>query len=121
MEQQLSNASASPSEPHPLQRVWNILEEFRKLQSDLPVKVAYLFACIAANPGISISELQKQANIEQSTCSRSVAVLSEWQNHEKPGFGLIWTEEDPTERRRKLVHLTEKGEELAATLANMLR
>ncbi|MCD6005080.1 MarR family winged helix-turn-helix transcriptional regulator [Halomonas sp. IOP_6] len=104
-----------------MQRVWDIVEEFRKLESDLPVKVAYLFAYIAANPGISISELQKQTNIEQSTCSRSVAVLSEWQTAEKPGLGLVWTEEDPEERRRKLAYLTEKGEKLAATLANMLR
>jgi len=119
MQQQLSNAS--PSEITPMQRALNIVEEFRKLQSDLPLQIASLFTYIAANPGISMKELQEQTNTAQSTCSRSVAALSEWQNHEKPGFGLIWMEEDPEERRRKLVHLTEKGEKLAATLAKMLR
>lgn len=119
MEHQLS--SLTPSERISMQCALDIVEEFRKLQSDLPLQIASLFTYIAANPGISMKELQEQTNTAQSTCSRSVAVLAEWQNHEKPGFGLIWMEEDPGERRRKLVHLTEKGEKLAANLAKMLR
>jgi DNA-binding MarR family transcriptional regulator len=118
MEHQLS--SLPLSERVSIQRVLDVMVEFSKLQFDLPLKTVSLFAYVAASPGISMNELRKQTNTKQSTFSRSIAVLSEWQEHEKPGFGLIWTEEDPGERRRKLVHLTDKGEELAATLSDIL-
>ncbi|MCW4147917.1 MarR family winged helix-turn-helix transcriptional regulator [Halomonas sp. 18H] len=104
-----------------LRRALSVIQEFRQIQSDMPIKTASLFTHVAANPGISMSELRKQTDITQATFSRTIAVLSEWQEHDKPGFGLIWTEEDPKERRKKLIHLTEKGEELAATIGDILR
>lgn len=103
-----------------LQRALAAVEEFRKLHPDLPMTVASLFTYVAANPGVSMDELRKQTNTKQATCSRTIAVLSEWQEYDKPGFGLVWTEADPKERRKKLVHLTEMGEELAVTLDNIL-
>lgn len=104
-----------------MRRTRGIFQEFRELQSDMTITTASLFAYIAAHPGISMGELSKQTNTKQSTCSRTVAVLSEWQKYEVPGFGLVWSEDDPTERRRKLIHLTDKGEEFAAILADYAR
>ncbi|WP_143005151.1 MarR family winged helix-turn-helix transcriptional regulator [Billgrantia gudaonensis] len=104
-----------------MRRILGVAQEFRELQSDFPLQIAALFAYVAANPGISMDELRERTNTKQSTCSRSISVLSEWQEYDKRGFGLVWTEEDPTERRRNLVPLTEKGEELAATLSDIVR
>jgi DNA-binding MarR family transcriptional regulator len=104
-----------------LRRALSVIQEFRQIHSDMTFKMASLFTYIAANPGISMHELRKQTDTKQATCSRTIAVLSEWEEHDKPGFGLVWTEEDPKERRKKLIHLTEKGEELAATIGDILR
>lgn len=121
MENLTSSSNRSTSEKIALRRTQSILQEFRELQSDMTVKTASIFAYIAANPGISISELREQTNTKQSTCSRTVALLSEWETYEAPGFSLVWTEEDPQERRKKLVHLTDKGEEFAALLSDYVR
>tara|TARA_R110001599_G_scaffold332022_1_gene547075 strand:- start:1804 stop:2217 length:414 start_codon:yes stop_codon:yes gene_type:complete len=121
MENQTASTGLSVSEKICMRRTLSVLREFQELHPDLPLQTASLFAYVAANPGISMHELRKQTDTQQSTCSRSISVLSEWQEHEKPGYGLVWTEIDPRERRRKLVHLTDKGEELAATLADIVR
>lgn len=121
MENHTTTTSLNISEKICMRRTLGVLQEFRELHPDLPVQTASLFAYVAANPGISMNELRTQTDTKQSTCSRSISVLSEWQEHEKPGYGLVWTEIDPRERRRKLIHLTDKGEELAATLADIVR
>lgn len=121
----MENLTAVPSQPTidktAIRRALGIFQEFRNLQPTMPIKTASIFTYIAANPGISMGELSKQTNTKQSTCSRIVAVLSEWEKYEVPGFGLVWTEDDPKERRRKLIHLTDVGEEFAAILAKYAR
>lgn len=104
-----------------MRRALSVVQLFRELQSDLPLQTASMFAVIAANPGISIKELINQTGSSQSTVSRTISVLSQWQEVDKPGYDLVWTKEDPHERRRKLVFLTEKGEEFAAELADIIR
>ncbi|APX94919.1 hypothetical protein BWR19_06270 [Halomonas sp. 1513] len=104
-----------------MRRALSVVQFFRELDSDLPLQTASLFVHIAASPGISIKQLIEQTGSRQSTVSRTIAVLSQWQEVDKPGFGLVWTKEDPRERRRKLVFLTDKGEEFAAELADIIR
>nr|WP_245986670.1 hypothetical protein [Azospirillum thermophilum] len=45
----------------------------------------------------------------QSSASRNVAALSRWHSFGKAGLDLVQAQEDPRERRRKIVTLTEKG------------
>ncbi|SDL08274.1 DNA-binding transcriptional regulator, MarR family [Franzmannia pantelleriensis] len=104
-----------------MRRALSVVQLFRELQSDLPLQTASLFVHIAANPGISIKQLIEETGGRQATISRTISVLSKWQEVDKPGFGLVWTKEDPHERRRKLVFLTDKGEEFAAELADIIR
>lgn len=39
----------------------------------------------------------------------------------KPGLDLVYTQEDPSERRRKLARLTAKGEELVSLVVDSVR
>lgn len=121
----MQNLTAAPSQSTSdkitMRRALGIFQEFRNLQPTMPIKTASIFTYIAANPGISMCELCEKTHIKQSTCSRTVAVLSEWEKYEVPGFGLVWTEDDPKERRKKLIHLTDMGEEFAAILSGYFR
>lgn len=89
--------------------VVQVLEAFRTLDPDLPIQYALSFMTIAQSEGISIGELAERLGIAQSSASRNVAALSRWHSFGKAGLDLVQAQEDPRERRRKIVTLTEKG------------
>ncbi|PWC39330.1 MarR family transcriptional regulator [Azospirillum sp. TSO35-2] len=89
--------------------VVQVLEAFRKLDPDLPIQYALSFMTIAQSEGISIGELAERLGIAQSSASRNVAALSRWHSFGKAGLDLVQAQEDPRERRRKIVTLTDKG------------
>lgn len=93
-----------------------VLEALRKLDPDMPIQYALSFLTLAQNEGMSMGELSARLGIAQSSASRNVAALSRWHSFGKPGHDLVVAEEDPRERRRKLVRLTEKGHALIEEL-----
>ena len=97
-----------------------VLEEFRKLDPDLPIQYALSFLTLAENEGISMRELAERLGIAQSSASRNVAALSKWHSFGKPGLDLVQAEEDPRERRRKIISLTPKGHALIVTLRDLM-
>lgn len=95
--------------PDAVLTVARVLEAFRTLDPDLPIQYALSFITIAQNEGMSIGELAERLGIAQSSASRNVAALSRWHSFGKAGFDLVQAQEDPRERRRKVVTLTDKG------------
>lgn len=96
--------------------VIQVLEAFRKLDPDLPIQYALSFMTIAQSEGISIGELAERLGIAQSSASRNVAALSRWHSFGKAGLDLVQAQEDPRERRRKIVTLTDTGRVFLADL-----
>lgn len=107
--------------PDEVTTVVHVLEAFRKLDPDLPIQYALSFMTIAQSEGISIGELAERLGIAQSSASRNVAALSKWHSFGKAGLDLVQAQEDPRERRRKIVTLTDQGraflEELRAIVS----
>ena len=66
----------------------HVLEEFRKLDPDLPIQYALSFLTLAENEGMSMRELAERLGIAQSSASRNVAALSKWHSFGKPGLDL---------------------------------
>lgn len=99
-----------------LVQIFKAIEEFRGVDPEMPAQGAALFLYSAIYPGCTMTDLQKSLGMTQSSCSRNVSALSEWHRLEKPGHGLLAATPDPMERRRKIVRLTEKGEQLAVSL-----
>ena len=56
----------------------------------------------------------------QSSSSRNVAALSEWHWLKRPGAGLVKSEADPYEMRRKVITLLPKGKRVAEALVNIM-
>ncbi|GGF32889.1 hypothetical protein GCM10011611_43830 [Aliidongia dinghuensis] len=102
--------------PDEITLVVRVLEEFRRLDPDLPIQYALSFLTIAQREGMSMGELAQHLGIAQSSASRNIAALSKWHSFGKAGHDLVEAHEDPRERRRKLVKLTPKGQRLVEIL-----
>jgi len=97
-----------------------LLEEFRKVDPDMPIQMAAAFLVVANNEGVTMKELGDKLGISQSSCSRNVAALSKVHRLNKPGHDLVYAIEDPAERRRKIVFLTPKGKRVAESIVGIL-
>jgi len=100
--------------------VIRVLEEFRRLDADMPIQYALSFLTIAQNEGLSMGDLAQRLDIAQSSASRNIAALSKWHSFGKEGHELVEAHEDPRERRRKLVSLTARGKNLIAVLKSIV-
>lgn len=96
--------------------VIRVLEEFRRFDPDMPIQYALSFLTIAEHEGLSMGELAQRLDIAQSSASRNIAALSRWHSFGKAGHDLVEAMEDPRERRRKIVSLTQAGHRLVAAI-----
>lgn len=92
-----------------LAKVTAIVRAFQQLNMELPMQQAAALLYIAANEGCMVLDMANATGMTQSAASRNIAALGKWARYGKPGLELIRTEEDPMERRRKLLYLTPKG------------
>jgi DNA-binding MarR family transcriptional regulator len=102
-----------------LGRLLAVIEEFRKLDAEMPAQTIGTLLCVAVEPGISVSELAKRLNLKRSAASRNVAALSAQRSKSsasRKGYGLIAYKDDPDDSRRWTLHLTEKGEQFVAVI-----
>lgn len=116
-----TNPGTAVWHPETLDPLVRVLEALRTLDPDLPIQYALSFLTIAQNEGLSIRELSERLGIAQSSASRNVAALSKWHSFGKAGHDLVQAEEDPRERRRKIITLTDRGRELAAQLSDLIQ
>lgn len=116
-----TNPGTAAWHPETLDPLVRVLEALRTLDPDLPIQYALSFLTIAQNEGLSIRDLSERLGIAQSSASRNVAALSKWHSFGKAGHDLVQAEEDPRERRRKIITLTERGRELATQLSELIQ
>src|SRR4051794_41435723 len=91
----------------PISSTIMILNEFRKLDPELPTQMALVLMLIAQKPGISFKELVQQTDLGKSSVSRHVAALSE-----QYGKGLVTFWEDPMDRRGERAGAPRHGHDL---------
>lgn len=104
----------------PLSQLLTVIERFREMDTEMQTQTVAVFLCVAKSPmPVRMSVIADETGLAQSSISRNVALLSQWSRHQVKGQGLLEAYEDPTERRRKLVRLTKKGEKFAKSIADM--
>lgn len=104
-----------------LRRLIQFIKEVRAVAPDMPAQTIETLLTIAVYPNLSMNELIKKTGLSQSSCSRNVAYLSPLHRAGKQGIDLVKAYEDPEDRRRKLVMLSEKGQQLTLTLARKIQ
>jgi len=69
---------------------------------------------------LEVSAIADRLGISTSASSRNVAALGDWHRLQKTGYQLVTTKLDPSDRRRKAVVLTRKGETVINQLLEKL-
>lgn len=96
------------------------LARLRDLHEDMTLLQAMTFLCVAANPGIQQRGLYDKLDMEDSSASRTLALLSDVGARGFAGLDLIKAKIDPQDRRMRLLSLTPKGARLMDDLAKTL-
>lgn len=92
------------------------LEEMRKLDPEIQAQTISCFLMVVIHPGITMKDIGERVGISQASTSRNIAALSKVHRLNRPGHDLVVATEDPVERRRKVVYLTDKGKRVAESL-----
>ena len=99
-----------------LGRLLEALELFRVLDREVPAQVISTFLYVASHNPCHKQALEQDLGFTTASASRNTAWLSDQHRLKKPGLGLIHKYKDPSNNRRVLLALTEKGEELSERL-----
>lgn len=102
----------------PLRRFIMAVEEFRKLNPAMQTQQVLVFALVAeaGDRGVYQRDLADKLGLVKSAISFNCAMLGDYDVKGKPGYGLVYSVEDPTNRRAKIVYLTPKGKRMAQSI-----
>lgn len=99
-----------------LAKFYACIEEMRKIDPEMQAHTINIFVMVCMNPGITMKDLGNRLGVSQATMSRNIAALGKVHRLNRPGYDLLQAEEDPVERRRKVVNLTAKGKRVKESL-----
>ncbi len=107
-----------------LYRLVRLMEAVRTVHPEMPAQMVSTFLWAAIQPRITMRELAERVGVSQSSMSRNVAALSpdgvvRAGAVYREGFGLVVTEDDPNDLRRKIVTLTARGTRLATQISEV--
>jgi DNA-binding MarR family transcriptional regulator len=113
-----------PEEKRNLEHLIGLLDNFRKLDTEMPIQHVVSFLNIALNEekedGFSVQDLENLIHLSQSATSRNVQALSKWFKPNIPGHDLVESYENPMDRRKKVVRLNAKGRSMATNVLRFL-
>lgn len=98
-----------------------IIERFREIDGEMQAQAMAVLMKVAKSPlPIRMHDIAIELGLSQSTISRNVAYLGDWNRRKEAGHKLLEAYEDPAERRRKLVRLTAKGRRFVKSLNEII-
>ena len=103
-------------------RVYQLIDKFRSLNGEIQAQTMQTFLYVGMSPDrdVPMQEMGKALGLSQASISRNVSFFSKINRHRSKGVGLLGSREDPKERRRKVVYLTNKGSMFMADLVGIL-
>ena len=103
------------------QKLLKAVEHFRLIDGGMHAQAMSIFLFVAAHhpKPIAMQTIAKEIGVSQASVSRNVALLSSTTRYRTKGPNLLNAEEDPEERRCKLVTLTAKGTSFMKALSEI--
>lgn len=92
-----------------LYKLYKAIEEIRKIDPEMQAHTINIFLIVCITPNVTMKALGERLGVANATMSRNIAALGKTHRLNRPGYDLCVAEEDPVERRRKVVNLTAKG------------
>lgn len=115
-------APSNSGEMNKLLSTMNLITE--AMGSDVSVERVRIFTAIAkhclVNGKADQNELARELEILVPTMSRNVGALSDAGDRGREALGLVEVRFDPLDRRRRMLTLSTKGEQLVKKLNNVL-
>ena len=105
-----------------VRKALRFLEEFKKLDPEMPLQQAITFieVALANGEGISVSDLAVRVGNATSSTSRNVAILGDYGRGKSPALQVLKAVTNPLDRRSQLVKLTPKGERVIDQMVEVL-
>ena len=115
-----------------IDRIFDAIEFIRKFDQDngsheISISVLASLLFVGSRNGAHKQALEEDlSHMSKASSSRNTDILSKWHRlilpsgKRKPGLGLIKKEVDGSDRRRSVLTLTKKGEELITQLKDIL-
>jgi DNA-binding MarR family transcriptional regulator len=103
-----------------LYKLYRAVEEARKIDPEMQAHTFNIFLTVCINPNVTMKDLGERLGLSQATMSRNIAALGKVHRLNRPGYDLCVAEEDPVERRRKVVNLTPKGKRVRDALVEIM-
>ena len=104
-----------------IRRLYKVVDAMRKVDSTLPMQTFAAFLVVALDEGMNVSQIGERVGIAQSSASRNVATLSDWDYTKKTGLKLVEYRTDPMNLSTKTVHLSNKGGKLVDEILTALK
>lgn len=98
----------------------DLLRKVRDTDAEMPAQTLATLVEIAAKPDVTMNELQQILGVASATMTRIVARLSEYEKEGVPGLNFVVRREMPTDRRFKIVQLTNEGKIFIRSLTDVL-
>jgi len=97
-----------------------VMEEFRVLQEEVPVRAVVAFLYVATHNPCLMTDLQRDLKMHSSSASRCTDMLCAVNRLDKPGLNLVKKEKDHLMATRTILSLTPRGESFAASIKRTL-
>lgn len=104
-----------------LRRLYKVVNQMRAVDATLPMQTFATFLTVAMEDGLNISQIGQKVGLEQSSASRNVSMLSDWDWKKRTGLKLVEYHQDYMNLSVKTVHLTAKGQKLVDTFRDMMK
>ena len=97
------------------------MNEFQHIEEAIPLQLCITFLMVAMHEGCSLTDIWKQTGWAQSTVSRHLLDLGEFNRHKQPGHNLVKSDRDPMELRKNIYTLTPKGKVIATKILDIMK
>ena len=87
-------------------------ETLRLTHREIPAQAVTILLYVASHNPCHKQAIEEDQNLTTASCSRSIDFLCDDNRLSKPGLGLVTKYTDPGNKRRLMVKLTPKGEQL---------
>lgn len=101
-------------------RLLKVINLLRLLDREVPGQVIASYLYVASHNHCHKSALEEDLDFTTASSSRNTDWLSEHHRLNKPGMGLIKKQQDPNNRRRQMLSLTSRGEQLLKQIEELL-
>lgn len=92
-------------------KMYQFVDKFRSFSGEIQAQTiqTFLYVVMSNEREVAMQDMGKALGLSQASVSRNISFFNKINRHRKKGVGLLSTREDPQERRRKLVHVTNQG------------